>query len=279
MVKIPENILSLSSRHGFERSAKYDQAWVFDNAMGPNPLWLAEWMCRDMRLSGDMVVLDMGCGKALTSIFLAREFGCTVFANDLWVSPDENMARVTEQGLQRRVFPIHAEAHTLPYARGFFDAIICVDAYQYFGTDDTYLDYFSKFVKPGGQIGIVVAGWLKEKESPMPPGLESYPYGEFANFHTARWWREHLEGSGPVEIEACDYLPEGKRVWLDSARAMHEVKRILRSSDGTAPDVMKKELDFWQGDIDFLGKDVDDYAALIRVVMKRKSEQATFRSS
>ena len=251
---------------------------MLDNAMGPSPLWLAEWLCRDMRLSSDMVVLDMGCGKAVTSIFLAREFGCSVFANDLWISPDENLARITEQGLQRKVFPIHAEAHALPYARGFFDAIVCIDAYQYFGTDDTYLDSFSKFVKPGGQIGIVVAGWLKETESPMPPGLETYPPFEFANFHTLGWWREHLERSGPVEIEACDYLPDGKLIWYDSARAMYEAKRILRSTDGTSPEAMKKELDFWKGDIDFLEADVKDYSALIRVVMKRKSEQATFRS-
>ena len=279
MVALPQNILSLSSRHGFTRSAEYDQAWMFDNSMGPNPLWLVEWLSRGMRFSSDMVVLDMGCGKAITSIFLAKEFGGTVFANDLWISPDENLARIAEHGLQRSIFPIHAEAHALPYAKGFFDAIVSIDSYHYFGTDDTYLDYFSKFMKPGGQIGIVVPGWLKEKEGPMPPGLEAYPSGEFANFHTLAWWREHLEQSGRVEIEICDYLPDGKRIWSDSARAMYEVKRILRSGDGTAPEEMKKELDFWQGDIDFLEADVSDYLALIRVIMRRrKSDQATFRS-
>lgn len=270
MINIPESITSLSIKYGFSRSAEYDQAWMFDNSMGPNPLWLIEWMSRDMEISQDMVVLDMGCGKALTSIFLAREFGCTVFANDLWISPDENLSRIARHSLERRVFPIHVEAHALPYAKGFFDAITCIDAYQYFGTDETYLEYFSKFVKPGGQIGIAVPGWSREKSSRLPPGLEIRPPSDFAGFHTAEWWKEHLGGFGLVEVEKYDYLPEGKQVWLDSARAMYETKRILRAGDGTPPEEMKKELDFWKGDIDYLEADREDFLALIRIIVRRK---------
>jgi SAM-dependent methyltransferase len=279
MTELPASITALSARHGFSRSAQYDQGWMFDNSMGPNPMWAVEWLTRDMSLTEDMVVLDMGCGKALTSIFLAREFGCTVFANDLWISPDENLVRFNEQAPGQRVFPIQAEAHSLPYAKNFFDAVITVDAYQYFGTDDYYLDYFLKFVKPGGQIGIVVPGWRKEKSAPMPPGLEAFPAGEFASFHTGDWWNKHLEQSGAVEIEKYEYLPEGKRIWQDSARAMYDTKRILRSADGTSPAEMKKELDFWGGDIEFLEKDREDFVGLIRIILRKKTgQQPHFRA-
>ena len=105
MVNIPDSITSLSEKHNFSRSAKYDRAWIFDNSMGPNHLWLTEWLCRDMSLSSEMTILDMGCGKALTSIFLSKEFGCTVFANDLWISPSDNLKRISEQSLQKHVFP------------------------------------------------------------------------------------------------------------------------------------------------------------------------------
>jgi cyclopropane fatty-acyl-phospholipid synthase-like methyltransferase len=278
MANLPESVTALSTKYGFSRSAKYDQAWMFDNSMGPNPLWLVEWLTRDMSLTEDMVVLDMGCGKALTSIFLAREYGCTVFANDLWVSPDENLARINLHSLQTRVFPIHSEAHALPYSKNFFDTVVTVDAYQYFGTDDCYLDYFLKFIKPGGQIGIVVPGWSKEKTSPMPPGLEAFPAGEFTSFHTLDWWKKHFDQSEAVEIEKCDCLTDGKKIWMDSAQAMFETKKILRSADGTSPAEIGKELAFWGGDIEFLKADRGNFAGLMRIIMRKKEKGQPFRS-
>jgi cyclopropane fatty-acyl-phospholipid synthase-like methyltransferase len=37
-----------------------------------------------------MRVLDLGCGRAATSIFLRREFGVQVWATDLWTNASEN---------------------------------------------------------------------------------------------------------------------------------------------------------------------------------------------
>jgi ubiquinone/menaquinone biosynthesis C-methylase UbiE len=51
------------------------------NVMGPHPLWLAEWLTGAMRLEPGMRVLDLGCGTALTTVFLAREFGVHVTAS------------------------------------------------------------------------------------------------------------------------------------------------------------------------------------------------------
>ncbi len=270
MPDIPESITSLSAKHGFVRSAKYDPAWMFDNSMGPNPLWLMEWLTREMHITRDMLVLDMGCGKALTSIFLAKEFGCTVFANDLWISPNENLQRIKELSLETKIFPIQAEAHALPYAREFFDVITCIDNYNYYGTDDLYLNYFSKFLKPGGYLGIADPGWSQEPEKLMPPGLEFLPANELASFHSADWWKNHLERTGLVEIEKCDFLPDCKRIWMDSARAMYETKSILRSSDGCSPEERQKELDLWKGDIDMLEADKENYLTLFRIIARKK---------
>lgn len=99
-------------------------------------------------------MLDMGSGKALSSIFLARGFGVQVWATDLWIPAADNLGRVQEAGLEDLVFPVHAEAHALPFAAGFFDAAVSVDAYHYFGTDDLYLGYFARFVRPDVQIGM-----------------------------------------------------------------------------------------------------------------------------
>ena len=44
-------------------------------------------------------VLDLGCGRAITSIFLAKEFDLQVWATDLWIGPDNNWRRVQEADL------------------------------------------------------------------------------------------------------------------------------------------------------------------------------------
>ena len=62
----------------FPRSATYDPAWMLENLMGPNAVWLAEALAQVMCLKPGMRVLDMGCGRAISSIFLAREFGLQV---------------------------------------------------------------------------------------------------------------------------------------------------------------------------------------------------------
>ncbi len=56
----------------FPRAASYDPDWVLENLMGPNVLWLAESLSQVMDLQPGMRVLDMGCGKAVSSIFLAN---------------------------------------------------------------------------------------------------------------------------------------------------------------------------------------------------------------
>ena len=71
----------------FPRSAKYNREWVLASVSGAaNPLWLSEWLTEAMDLRPGMRVLDLGCGRGVSSIFLCREFGVQVWATDLWFS-------------------------------------------------------------------------------------------------------------------------------------------------------------------------------------------------
>lgn len=78
------------NRPRFPRSAGYDPRWMIENWMGPSALWLLEWLCSDLALAPGARVLDLGCGRAITSIFLAREFDVQVVAADLWIKPTDN---------------------------------------------------------------------------------------------------------------------------------------------------------------------------------------------
>lgn len=193
----------------FPRSSTYDPNWVIENEMGPNALWLTEYLCKVMDLKPGMKVLDLACGKAVSSIFLAREFGVEVWALDLWVSPTDNANRVEAAGLETLISCLQGSALALPFEPDVFDAIICIDAFEYFGLDADFLPSLIQILKPSAQIGIVNAGVLHEIET-LPP---EWPE-DFSSFHTAQWWQELWLESRCVEIEVAEDMKDGRDLWL-----------------------------------------------------------------
>jgi cyclopropane fatty-acyl-phospholipid synthase-like methyltransferase len=218
------------SKSDFPRSSAYDPHWLIANAMGPHALWLAEWLSQRLELTPGMRVLDLGCGKALSSIFLATEFGVTVWAADHWIKPSENLERIERAGLSNSVFPISVEAHALPFSERSFDAIVSFDAYHYFGTDDLYLGYISSFLKPGGRLGIVVPGTREEVSEIPPPHLAQYWVWDFCSFHSPGWWRRHWEKTGLLEIETADAQTDGWKLWLEWNEACEQFGQQNRAN-------------------------------------------------
>lgn len=234
----------------FPRSAHYNREWLTASASGgANPLWLTEWLAGVLDLKPGMRVLDLGCGRASSSIFLRREFGVQVWAADLWFSPSENFQRVRDAGVEDGVFPIHADARSLPFATEYFDAIVSVDSFLYYGTDDLYLGNVARFLKPGGQLGIVGAGLMKEIEGPVPASLEGWWTHELSCLHSAAWWRRHWVKTGIVDVGIADSLADGWKLWI----AWHQA---------IAPDNI--------AEISALDADQGEYLGYVRVVATRK---------
>jgi SAM-dependent methyltransferase len=199
----------------FPRSSTYNPDWVIASASGgANSLWLAEWLAEALDLRLGMRVLDLGCGRAASSIFLRREFCVQVWATDLWFSATENLQRIRDAGVEDGVFPIHADARSLPFAAEFFDAIVSIDSFPYYGTDDLYLNYLARLLKPGGKLGIAGAGLTREIEGAIPNHLLEWWTPDLWCLHSAAWWRRHWERPGILDIELADTLPDGWQLWL-----------------------------------------------------------------
>jgi cyclopropane fatty-acyl-phospholipid synthase-like methyltransferase len=216
-------------KNRYPLSAKYDLDWIIENQMGSHCLWLMEALYAAMDITPGMRILDLGCGKAISSIFLAKEFDLQVWAVDLWVPPTENWPRIQAAGVDARVYPIRAKAHELPFAEAFFDAIVGINCLQFFGTDDYYLpNHLVKLVQPGGQIGMVVPGLLKEFEGAIPEHLQSYWEPDFYSWHSADWWRSHWLHSGLVDVERCDHFDngEGYAIFQRFEEALHGPRMI-----------------------------------------------------
>jgi SAM-dependent methyltransferase len=236
----------------FSRTAAYHPDWILSTVSGgANSLWLAEWLSEAMDLRPGMRVLDLGCGMAASSIFLHREFGVQVWAADLWISVDDNRRRIEDAGFDDDVFPLHLEARALPFASEFFDAIVCIDSIPYFGTDEFWLGYVARFVKPEGRIGFAGAGLMREIEGELPEHLKTWWQPDLWSLHSPAWWRRHWEKTGFVDVEVSDTLEDGWKRWLDWHRLV-------------APDNAVE--------IAAVGTDAGEYLGYVRAVASRRCD-------
>ena len=236
----------------FPRAAKYHPDWIEASVSGgAHSLWMTEWLTSALDLRPGMRVLDLGCGLAASSIFLHREFGVQVWATDLWFNASQNLERIRDAGVEDGVFPIHADARSLPFAADFFDAIVSIDSFFYYGTDDLYLNYLARFVKPGGPVGMAGAGLMREIDGAVPEHLRAWWTQDLWCLHSAAWWRRHWGRTGILDIAVADTLPDGWQRWLDWHRAI-------------APDNY--------AEIEALESDRGSYLGYVRVVGRRNGE-------
>ncbi|MCF8012136.1 MAG: methyltransferase domain-containing protein [Clostridiales bacterium] len=201
----------------YTKSKKYDKKFIMNNMMGPNSIKMLEELLWDIQLKPDMRVIDLGCGKGLTSIFLAKEFGVQVFATDLWITATENYNRFQSLNLENQIIPIYANALEMPYANGFFDAVISVDSYHYFGRDDQYMDAgLALLLKKDGIIVLAIPGLKEDIHDSVPEEMTLYWDAEdIDTWHSCQWWRELLGKSQEIEIESIKEMQGFEECWSD----------------------------------------------------------------
>lgn len=195
-------------------AAGWDPEWQLENMMGTNPLWLTEELIQHLPLREEQRVLDLGCGKGMSSMFLAKERKVNVWAADLWVSPDDTWRHARALGLDNYVCPIQAEAHTLPFASGFFDAVVCVDAWHLFGLGEGFVSRVADYVADGGYIAMIVPGLRDEFEIGLPQHVIPFWQQEFWSFHSSSWWRSLWEQESSLDVLHSGFVADGWKLWL-----------------------------------------------------------------
>ena len=175
----------------------YKQYFTRDYLMGPNSFRLLDELIRrnPYEVCYDRT-LDLGCGMALTSVFLANETPAkSVYAFDLWVSATDNLKRIRDLSLEDRIIPIHGDALDMPFAQDWFDTIVSVDSYHYFGCrEGIFAGRILPFIRRGGSVMIAVPGLKEEPRGEMRTLFETWAEGDDSLcFKTASWWKDLLE--------------------------------------------------------------------------------------
>jgi len=200
------------------RSQKYNRPELITKIMGPNPIKLEEELLCGNRIPAGAVVCDLGSGQGLTSLFLAKEYGLTVYAADLWSDPAENQAFFDEMGVPKgQIIPVKADATALPFEKEFFDAVICTDAYNYFGRDKSYLDdKLLPFVKKGGLIYIAIPGMKQDCHENLPGELLlSWTPEQLEYIHDIDYWTNMVSSCQSAEVLSVTEMESNDEVWAD----------------------------------------------------------------
>ncbi len=204
--------------------SKYlNDEFVKENLMGPNCVTMLNEIIRELPLDGAERILDLGCGKGLTSVCLAERFPAAVFAMDLWIPASENYARFRKLGLDGKIIPIHADALCPPFANGYFDAVISVDSYHYFGRDEQYLDtHLAPLIKKGGVLAIGIPGLIRELDSLPEEMAKSWTEEDIETIHSCGWWKELLSHSRMIDIVSVSEMDCYEESWNDWLACDHE---------------------------------------------------------
>lgn len=199
-----------------------------ETMMGPNSVRiLAELFDRHpLQFGADDQILDLGCGTGLTSLVIAKETGAKVYANDLWVSEQENEKRFAQWGIGEQVIPVCEDANHLPFERKQFDALVSIDSYHYFaGREGFFQEKILPFMKDRGVVLIGIPG-LKEEYAGRAEELLSDWIGDDAHmFKTPECWKMLIGGHGRIEsVKTWEMNCFGK-AWSEWLATDHEFAR------------------------------------------------------
>jgi cyclopropane fatty-acyl-phospholipid synthase-like methyltransferase len=202
----------------YEKTEKYNADLINQKIMGPNPLKLEEELLKNNSIKPGSVVMDLGSGQGITSVFLAKEYDFKVYATDLWSNPEDNRKFFIEMGLNDdKIIPVKMDATALEYEKEFFDAVVSTDSYNYFGRDENYLDEkLLPFIKSGGYIYIVVPGMKKDCHNDFPKELLlSWTPEQLDYIHDITYWKNIVSHSKDCDIVSIHEMESNEECWLD----------------------------------------------------------------
>lgn len=181
-------------------------------------------------------VLDVGCGIGGSSLWLARNLGCSVLG--LTISPVQARmatAQASLEGLDHEVRFEVRDANHLALPPESFDAVWVIECSEHLTDKARFIESCARMLKPGGVLAL--CAWLVS---------DDFTSAEHANLvaeicrgmlcpslASMRDYTGWIEASGFDSIEAEDLTRRVEQTWRHCAALIErvEIKALLRLSD------------------------------------------------
>lgn len=188
----------------------FDYDLIKSRSMSGNTFLATEILLNQIKLPPNAKILDLACGKALSSLYIARNTDALIFSVDNTISVNDNFQFLKSEGLEERVTPLACEARNLPFADQFFDAIFCINSISYFGTDDKFVPYIAQKLKKDGILlifDICLANEVESKSSVPSLLKDNYP-NYWYHIHSVEYWKNKFELSSLFDIDVAGEIKQ-----------------------------------------------------------------------
>jgi SAM-dependent methyltransferase len=154
-----------TGKQSIEESLNIDLEWddkhVFPPVINPDLAFLYQRMgeatMEKMEVSGGENMLDIGCGRAIDVVELARRGGRCV-----GLEPSKSMINLAKRGIadtDAEVSLIQGIGEYLPFRTGSLNKVMCKGALDHFPYPAKTIEEMARVLKPDGKVIIVLANF------------------------------------------------------------------------------------------------------------------------
>jgi len=235
-------------------SAFYELDWVrqlAEDIFHPGGAALTRKTVAAMNLPPGATLVELGCGTGTSAMLLAEEFGLKISALDISAANIER-AKVRAGSLCDQIRFEQADAQSLPFEAGKFDAALAECTFSLFPDQATALGEIRRVLKPGGHLAVTDMA----TGGPLPADIASVlaPWTCLADAIDQDAYVHRFENEGFSVVEISDESAgldqmilslKRKLLLLGVGRAMAN-----RSVPDFDPGVVRHWLDRFQQEVD-----------------------------
>lgn len=160
--------------------------------------------------SKPLVIADVGCGTGSSTVMLAENLNASIVAIDLFESfLDVLSGEAQKRGVEDKIKTVACSMEDLPFDEESLDAIWAEGSIYNVGFAKG-VEYFKRFLKPGGILAVSEITWLTTER---PEEIQRYWNAEYPEIGTASDKISTLQNHG---YSLKGYFPLPITSWLDN---------------------------------------------------------------
>jgi tocopherol O-methyltransferase len=210
------NAENLAVHFGFydRQHQRHEQALVNTNKV----------MARESQIQAGEAVLDAGCGKGGSAIWLAKNAGAEVIG----ISPvatqiEEAREHANRVGVHGQVMFELADFCNTPFEDACFDVVWACESLCHASDKQAFYEEAYRILKPGGRL--IIAEYVR-RQRPLTKAGERLLLGwlnrwAIPDIDTAEEHRQHAQSAGFTCFDVQDYTPY---TWI-SLKNLHKIAR------------------------------------------------------